>query len=102
MFGYEHTLCQHIQKAYAILLEIPSFVVDKLGPLKKFSLNFLYVFFLSIPEMTHLYSSEIANKNVCVVKIYLVFIDMSLFMIHSTHLANAHFEVTARQLKSFV
>ena len=52
--------------------------------------------------MTPLNPSEIADKNVGVVKIYLFFIDMSLFMIHRTHLGNAHIEVTARQLKSFV
>ena len=69
---------------------------------KSFHKTFYIFFFLSIPEMTHLYPSEIANKNVCVVKINLICIDMSPFIIHSTNLANAHFEVSARQLKSFV
>ena len=52
--------------------------------------------------MMPLTSSENTDKNGCAVKIYLLSVDMSIFMVYMTYFAHAQFEVTARHMKSFV
>ena len=69
---------------------------------QKVFIKLLTYFFHFHPKSMPLNSSENTDKNWCAVKIYLVSVDMPIYMEYVIYFANAQFEVTACHMKSFV